>query len=277
MINKKPSSILYHYTSGDGVLGIVESDSIWATRIQYMNDSKELSYALRLARLLVLKKRDMADDELIVSICNGIDRFLEGASRLNIYVACFSEDGDSLSQWRGYCPPGFGYSLGFDRSVIDRIGMKSGFYLKNFIYDLSVQRNLIFDWIDTSIDVLSNDYYVKNGKPNYYEICSRLILDGFLKFAPYLKHPSFKEELEWRLVARISENEDRIKLRSGKSMLIPYVQINLNLNSQESPLYYIKVGPSPHIELAMESLLNLYKKVNIKGSITHTDTPYRDW
>jgi hypothetical protein len=37
----KPKGLLYHYTTLDGFVGIVDSDSLRATHIRYMNDSKE--------------------------------------------------------------------------------------------------------------------------------------------------------------------------------------------------------------------------------------------
>ena len=43
-------SILYHYTGQTGLLGIVESAELWATKIQYMNDATEFGLALGMAR-----------------------------------------------------------------------------------------------------------------------------------------------------------------------------------------------------------------------------------
>lgn len=36
-----PPPILHHYTTQEGLLGIVESKSIWATNIYYLNDAAE--------------------------------------------------------------------------------------------------------------------------------------------------------------------------------------------------------------------------------------------
>ena len=41
---------LYHYTSQDGLLGIIESRSLWATNISYMNDATEFGLSVRLIR-----------------------------------------------------------------------------------------------------------------------------------------------------------------------------------------------------------------------------------
>ena len=40
--------ILYHYTSLEGLLGIIESKSIWATNVLYLNDASELNYSINL-------------------------------------------------------------------------------------------------------------------------------------------------------------------------------------------------------------------------------------
>jgi hypothetical protein len=37
----KPAGLLYHYTDLRGLLGILESGSIWATHIRFLNDLSE--------------------------------------------------------------------------------------------------------------------------------------------------------------------------------------------------------------------------------------------
>lgn len=37
-------SVLYHYTSADGLIGIVRNQRLWATDIEYLNDSEELTH-----------------------------------------------------------------------------------------------------------------------------------------------------------------------------------------------------------------------------------------
>ena len=45
----KPA-ILYHYTTPEGLKGILQSGKLWATEVRYMNDASELDYALEFAR-----------------------------------------------------------------------------------------------------------------------------------------------------------------------------------------------------------------------------------
>jgi len=37
--------LLYHYTSLEGLLGIIECKSIWASKILYLNDASGLNYS----------------------------------------------------------------------------------------------------------------------------------------------------------------------------------------------------------------------------------------
>jgi hypothetical protein len=42
----KIPDVLYHYTDGNGALGIINSASVWATNIAYLNDKREYDYAV---------------------------------------------------------------------------------------------------------------------------------------------------------------------------------------------------------------------------------------
>lgn len=46
LYSEQPTGELYHYTNSGGVLGIVQSHSIWATEVRYLDDATELSNTL---------------------------------------------------------------------------------------------------------------------------------------------------------------------------------------------------------------------------------------
>lgn len=272
-----PSLILHHYTSGDGVLGIVESDSVWATRIQYMNDSKEFSHAIELADQYLRGKGEKATDDLEKDFCRMVKRHLENAAGLTLYVACFSEVEDSLSQWRGYCPPSFGYSIGFDGERLKQIGKQQGFELRKCIYDRDEQERLVKEWIENSIEFLNSNYAGEDDIAEYCRLKSGILLQSFVTFAPFLKHIAFKDENEWRLVSMIPTNDPRTKLRPGKAMLIPYVPVKLDLPNDKDLVWNARIGPTPHMQLAMNSSTLLFNKVHFRNGIGPTSIPYRDW
>src|SRR3989442_445301 len=45
-----PQSVLWHYTSGEGLLGIINSGEFWLTQLSCVNDTTELRYSQSLLR-----------------------------------------------------------------------------------------------------------------------------------------------------------------------------------------------------------------------------------
>jgi hypothetical protein len=140
---KLPPDILYHYTGQIGLLGIIEQAELWATKIQYMNDATEFGLALRLARqeLENIINNSAHSSEKAASV--RLQESLHGLEDINIFAVCFCENGDLLSQWRGYAGGKYGYSIGFDSDALMQIADRNEFTLGRCIYDTAVQRNII--------------------------------------------------------------------------------------------------------------------------------------
>jgi hypothetical protein len=138
--------LLHHYTSGTGLLGIFDSDSIWATLIHSLNDAKEFAHAIDVAQGHLFMLRRNSTDDTINALIETVSESIERISSRAIYVACFSAQEDSLSQWRGYCPPGFGYSLGLFGEELRRIAAPQGFQLRQCIYDHGERSKVIEEW-----------------------------------------------------------------------------------------------------------------------------------
>jgi hypothetical protein len=121
-----PTEFLYHYTDQTGLLGIIESRSLWATNISYMNDATEFGLSVRLIRDRLLAELETkiepgrspeTDTGHLNERQNRARELLKHtvSDASPIHVICFCEKGDLLSQWRGYAGAGYGYSLAFLR------------------------------------------------------------------------------------------------------------------------------------------------------------------
>jgi hypothetical protein len=135
---------LYHYTNAAGLLGILKpSFSSWeddntnlvpqltkaaqlrASDVRYMNDSQELKFG---ARYFAPRLAQAATDESLPDdtrrACEGLAAFFLKADvfdwALRCFAACFCDNGDLLSQWRGYArgAGGGGYAIGFNREAL---------------------------------------------------------------------------------------------------------------------------------------------------------------
>ena len=56
---------LYHYTSNQGLVGILESQKLWATNYSFLNESSELNYGMKLSiELLEMEIKKYSNDTL---------------------------------------------------------------------------------------------------------------------------------------------------------------------------------------------------------------------
>lgn len=276
-MHKLPSVILYHYTSGSGVLGIVGSDSLWATKIHFMNDHSEFKHAIGIAKAELNGLREGRKGDNFSQVAVALSQVLESSAGLGLFVACFSEDYDSLSQWRGYCPRSFGYNVGFDGDLLLSIAREQGFHLRPCEYDTNRQRARVSEWARESVTSLEATLAVGSDPKLHTQQNCNEAMQKFIRFAPYFKDPCFKDEREWRMVGFIPTNDPRIALRTGISTLVPYVPVQLKSRTENSPLWEIRAGPTPHPELAMDALSHFFNVAKVKNGISRSLLPYRDW
>src|SRR6267154_2871182 len=118
LLSETPPALLYHYTDQNGLLGIIKNREIWATHHQCLNDTQEFLHAKDLIRNEIDNRRKTANPDSL-SLLQTMRSALDGPGNedVNLYVASFSEDGDSLPQWRAYGGAA-GFALGFRGSEL---------------------------------------------------------------------------------------------------------------------------------------------------------------
>ena len=264
---------LYHYTTQSGLLGIILDRQIWATNVLFLNDSMEVNYAIQLVqeninkfseeRRLNQKETQFFEDfgkKLRIFHNPGYQKYG------GVYTCSFSENGDLLSQWRGYCPNGNGFSIGFDfSSSLGHVVEEQYFELVRCEYNEITQVEMINAFLSKAL----RDFHESKNE----DVLDLKVWEDFLSLAPRLKHPNFGEEKEWRVISKPRTVEyGGVNFRPGKSMLIPYVKINLteydsNNNRQLKCLNCIPelyIGPTLYPNLSRISLdgLLLREKVH---------------
>lgn len=149
----EPPDVLYHYTGQAGLIGIIEKAELWCTKVQYMNDATEFGRALDMARdRLDALIAEIPDGDAGISrrfACHAFRRSLDGLEEINLFAACFCENGDLLSQWRGYAGGGQGYAIGFNSDTLQRA---TEFKLGKCIYDPDLQHRIVEQAIQHCLD-----------------------------------------------------------------------------------------------------------------------------
>lgn len=194
-----------------------------------------------------------------------------------VYVASFTEEGDLLSQWRGYCPKG-GFSIGFHFDLLSYIAEIHDSFLLPCVYDFKIQKKIIEELLVSYNKKYSES--LKNNDKNNSDELARSISNEFIislfALAPMLKHESFKEEKEWRIVSSLLRVMPDIQFRANESNIIPYIEISLCQSKEEIEFKKIFIGPSSINQYSKEAVLQLLRKNRLHhNAIRLSSAPYR--
>lgn len=260
---KKNQQLIYHYTTLEGFVGIINSQSFYASNASFLNDKSELIYGKeiteKLLRSIIEKKGfnrvcyfgfNNKEENLLMKTIEELNKPIHN----NIYITCFSTKPDLLSQWRGY--GNGGVRIGFSPLSLND-SLKNRVYLTWISYNIEKQLKCLEEIISTCLD------YVLNKEPEVIE--QRKIDELFPKALALMllqtnfgfKDKSFKEEQERRLIydplynLRLGEsNFPNIKFRSNGKYIIPYVE----LFSNKLPIKNVMVGPSSYQERIVDAI-----------------------
>ncbi len=278
-----PQERLYHYTSFTGLLGIVDCRALWASDIRYMNDSAELKHTADLIRTEITRRigAGHAKPDLLNQFFDWVTHRITNGHML--FAASFRANGNLLSQWRGYSRLGKGVSLGFNPDYILRCAERQSFQIGRCIYNSEHQEQLIRQVID-AVEALAEEHSREGDGPehngNSYRSIFQMVESDLLRIAAILKHPSFREEEEWRIVSPVITDyvAAPVLFREGTSMLVPYIQFAL-LAENDSPicLDHLFLGPTPNITISMNSLTMFLSKNGIRpaNGIAYCQIPFR--
>ena len=294
--------VLYHYTSAEGLIGILESKSLWLTELRYMNDMSELQYAWERVREQIERARSTRG--LFESQATFLERVggkYDPFEATSVFAASFCEAGNLLSQWRAYRGRGGGYAIGFD--LLHSLSFLSKpCTLRKVVYDANVQRTIVNGILTLYLDALAEEerkegpvkvierFMGKAGGPpsEFLASYSSAIAQTVYAF----KHPDFVEEREWRLVhfasvhPRINRSAPIPNVRSYDGNIIPYFPVGLDGAAKASRddtagipflIREVMIGPTINESLNERSVRMLLDGWNPDAApaIKHSSIPLR--
>jgi len=275
LLSAYPPDELFHYTSQEGLLGIVGNHELWASKAIHMNDEAEFRLALSLAREAI--GSGDGDGEIREELLAAVDEI----ETIHIFVCSFSAHADLLSQWRGYCPPGAGYSIGFSSAELGAVADRLfGFCFGKCTYDPVKQIKAMEELVGFHIQrKRAKRGGGDTGAPSGHFIWSMSFGEALAFTAPLLKHKAFQEEAEWRLVSRpLPRSNSMFCHRPGRSHIIPFAKLPLSEDGQPVRIRRVIVGPTPHPELAHDAVHSLLGAAGVTGcAIEKSKVPFRSW
>jgi len=278
----QPSPDLFHYTDLNGLAEIVAKHDLWLTHALYCNDEAEMKLGVDVARSEI-KQLEQTEGQANaisqkLSYFTELDGLLTQPRREGVYICCFCQGDDMLSQWRAYGANGNGVSIcmspnGFE----DHTGLQPFGFLSiwNVFYEPHQQKQIIERAIE-------NTYNQFSALPP--EEIAKKAKDVIDFFVPTFKHEGFKEEQEWRMIfAPAAVGGVNPRYRAARDMLIPYYSLKDLIVSQGAvdaaqwrlPIKRVLIGPSRHRALNKASAESLLSDNGYSRPVDTSATPYR--
>lgn len=267
----KYSGEMYHYTSADifPLILLENGIKIRFTDYRFLNDTSEGEEfpSIFQSQLERLYNSGKINEEFYNEACKlSVDK---NPSRL--FVACFSENRDSLPMWNYYLKNGKyeGYSLGFDFSNINQMNNIS---VLKVIYDDKTKNDIIESMIMKAAE---------NKELSVSQQCKELIESAF-QLSLLMKKQCFCHEKEIRLVLNYSENENNSKYKCEKihycnknGILQPYCDVTFRDITIFKSCCYAPTMQQPLTELGLDTFFRLYGYDTSSISISKSEIPVR--
>lgn len=259
---------IYHYTDLNGFKGIVESHNLWLSDSRYSNDAQEMRGGYQIANDVIDGEYNALADPEWRPFLDDVKKRLNQPLATGVYICCFCQKDDLLSQWRGYGANGGGVSIAFDaqgfHSVTGQDSPAGGLTrLWKVFYAKDLQEGIVRETLKYGFKL-----------PVTLAERARKAADYIQFFIPTFKDQGFSEEQELRLIFTPPPDfVKKPKTRSGRGMLIPYynlqdliVQPTWSDEIQRLPITGVRVGPSANQVLNIASI-DVLLKANGYGSV----------
>lgn len=281
-IEKCPSdTILYHYTSPAGFLGILHSSSFWFSDSDFLNDASESYYFKDVFSNAntyssgTRKEKIFKFNTEMFSYYHTSNFSEHRQTSNNIketrYILSLSLDNDNLNLWNYYTKNanGIGYCIGIKEDSFENIVRPDEtIFSGKVIYDHDIQLRLLSELVD--------DYWVLYTKlTNTYQrkYLYEKLEDNVVRYSIFMKNPLFAGENEYRIaIVRHGSNADKERLfRENNGAFIPYVTQPISVHD----VCAIGISPTHRSDYVIRSIGELLDSLAIDASISKSKIPLR--
>lgn len=281
---------IYHYTSLEGLHGILTTNSLHFTNIYFLNDKTEMIYTYKLLLELIPQLETEVDNELLKSIKNRAEyvtcpEYYQAESevlfRKDFYIASFSLEPDSLTLWNNYTKSNnkIGFNIKFQANDLVK-HIKKTMKSPSIIYSkVCYKKDEQIKMLKESITKCNNTWIENPDKDERYNIIKDL-WTNFIIYSLFFKHPMFETENEYRLIiGNISHSDDKkLEFRCQQGLFIPYLKMTLPEDKEVETriIKEIKVSPTCDKSLIKYSIDKLLNKTGYRFTqISYSDIPLR--
>jgi hypothetical protein len=278
------SGSFFHYTDYNAFASIVTKKDLWLTDAGFSNDAEELENGRSLIASVVKDQAVGGKTPAVRSLAIDVakleaDQNGQEIPTHGIYVCCFCENGDLLSQWRGYAANGGGVAIEIDSEAFSCVaGVDNPTGVMSFwkvSYDDNHKRRRVQQVLEFWAD--------QPGPPDLRAESAAATLQFFV---PTFKNPSFEAEAEWRLIFSPGPQCPVLpKFRTARGLFMPYLEFSAVTNTFPNPkqaaagwlvIKSVCIGPGPYKDVNALSADRLLRSYGITGAkVNRSKIPYR--
>ncbi|MBB5722502.1 hypothetical protein FHS72_002128 [Loktanella ponticola] len=245
------SDVIYHYTTLEGLIGIVQSRSIRLSHIRALNDPREDVAGRRLVDGLLDGLGYLPGSKEAKALALMKQAYASIASDIVFFGASYSSQRDSLAQWLEYGGRGTGVCIGFRRNALtshdgDHELVQIAYTQTEFltavqkIYSDFHSKLMKYDESELSTKYTENVDSISDRQEEMFADCFGFTRD-ILKQAGSFKDSSWQHENETRQIAftysfgkgenstlKIPESLEKacsgkVQYRASQNTIIPYI------------------------------------------------------
>jgi hypothetical protein len=268
-IRRSTSPKLFHYTTTQAAISIVERGELWATHFRYLNDPREFIEGEQafLKALTMTQERRPRRADVLDPLCERYDQH-SLSNKTDSYVVSFSTRPDSLSQWRAYAAGGTGCCLGFESvDPWDEEEKSDSRTWAPTLHECIYDQDKFIERCVAAIEAVLTAFETVEGvhKPDgklLVQTAHRHILQLSAYLTPQLKDSGYVEEAEWRLIALVPPRQhERVHFRPHPLTTVPYFKVPMAKPGDQMKLCALTIGPMQDQErgdVAAQMLLERY-------------------
>lgn len=250
-VNTEQEFPVYHYTSTDGLIGILTRKELWLGNIDDLNDITELNYGFDNIIIPAIDSSNEISEEsrqkvksLIADVRNKNFSLTKAQDAykcsVNIFVFSTSTNGNAYTMWSNYSKNDnkAGYAISLDKSevteaIISALNQRtetptsiiSNYFLSGkIVYNVDDQKHLIEDYLSLL------EYNLENKSEEFKDIIYNAFVEGLLVLALFMKDEEFSKESEYRYIVLLAD--ESTDLDDTRKPYLKFINVNGTIMSR---------------------------------------------
>lgn len=276
-------ALLYHYCTSEAFYAIMTSGVVRLSSVRHSNDETEGSLLRSsVGRQATLARLPEATTARLQQYASELELQFDGMA------LCLSEEGDQLTQWRGYANDGRGVAIGLRKAELQELCRKHNesddefdLALYKAAYEDDAHDKLTLKLFERLCEFDAQRENSTSSDPLFEVLGKNIAALHRLRLTQEavdtvyaLKHPAFTAEHEWRLLHHFDwTNETPDGFHPTTSRLVPFVNFDL---LKRFPHFVAEVALGPLHRTPTEVVERFLRQLGYRSAkVRKSAAPYR--